>query len=122
MVYKNADLDMQRILEENKGKAGVYCWINLINQKCYIGSSVNLERRLKGYYRISFMETQIKTNGSIIYRALLKHGYSNFSLEILVYCSPETAIIREQYYMDLLKPEYNILKTAGSFLGFKHSE
>jgi len=24
--------------------------------------------------------------------------------------------------MDLLKPEYNILKTAGSFLGFKHSE
>nr|YP_009945070.1 GIY-YIG endonuclease [Monilinia laxa]QOE17434.1 GIY-YIG endonuclease [Monilinia laxa] len=24
--------------------------------------------------------------------------------------------------MNLLKPEYNILKTAGSFLGFKHSE
>lgn len=24
--------------------------------------------------------------------------------------------------MDLLNPEYNILKTAGSFLGFKHSE
>lgn len=24
--------------------------------------------------------------------------------------------------MDQLKPDYNILKTAGSFLGFKHSE
>lgn len=68
------------------------------------------------------METQIKTNGSIIYRSLLKNGYSNFSLEILEYCSPENATIREQYYMDLLNPEYNILKTAGSFLGFKHSE
>ena len=68
------------------------------------------------------METQIKTNGSIIYRALLKNGYSNFSLEIFEYCSPENTILREQYYMNLLKPEYNILKTAGSFLGFKHSE
>ena len=60
------------------------------------------------------METQVKTNGSIIYRALLKNGYSNFSLEILEYCSPENVILREQYYMDLLKPDYNILKTAGS--------
>jgi group I intron endonuclease len=29
---------------------------------------------------------------------------------------------REQYYIDLLKQKYNILKTAGSSLGFKHSE
>ncbi len=28
----------------------------------------------------------------------------------------------EQKYLDLLKPNYNILKTAGSRLGFKHSE
>lgn len=68
------------------------------------------------------METQIKNHGSIIYRALLKNGYSNFSLEILEYCSPENKFLREQYYMDLLKPDYNVLKTAGSFLGFKHSE
>jgi group I intron endonuclease len=121
-VYKNAGVDMERILQENKGKAGVYCWINLLNQKCYIGSSTNLSRRLKTYFRISFLETQIKSNASIIYRALLKNGYSNFSLEILEYCSPENAISREQYYIDLLKPDYNILRTAGSFLGFKHSE
>lgn len=120
MACKNAGVDMERILLENKGKAGVYCWINLLNQKCYIGSSTNLSRRLKTYFRISFLETQIKTNGSIIYR--LKNGYSNFSLEILEYCSAENAILREQYYMDLLKPDYNIFKTSGSFLGFKHSE
>lgn len=122
MAYKNAGVDAERILLENKGKAGVYCWRNLLNQKCYIGSSTNLSRRLKTYFRISFLETQIKTNGSIIYRSLLKNGYSNFSLEILEYCSPENTTLREQYYMDLLNPEYNILKTAGSFLGFKHSE
>lgn len=30
-------------------------------------------------------------------------------------------IEREQYYIDNILPEYNILKTAGSLLGFKHS-
>lgn len=29
---------------------------------------------------------------------------------------------REQYFLDLLKPQYNILKTAGSLMGFQHSE
>lgn len=31
-------------------------------------------------------------------------------------------IVREQFYMDLLKPEYNILKNAGSTKGYKHTE
>ena len=38
------------------------------------------------------------------------------------YCDPTAAIKREQYYLDLQKPEYNILPTAGSLLGYKHSE
>lgn len=29
---------------------------------------------------------------------------------------------REQYWIDLLKPPYNILKKADNSLGFKHSE
>jgi group I intron endonuclease len=29
---------------------------------------------------------------------------------------------REQYYLDKLKPEYNILKYAGSSFGYKHTE
>lgn len=32
------------------------------------------------------------------------------------------AIVREQYYLNLLKPEYNVLKKAGSLLGYKHTE
>ena len=38
------------------------------------------------------------------------------------YCDKKETLIREQYYLDLLKPEYNILKKAGSPLGFKHSD
>jgi hypothetical protein len=63
---------------------------------------------------------------------MLKYGYSTFSLEILEYCEiskvidpcgPRTRVLgpqgREQYYMDLLKPEYNILQKAGSIVGFQ---
>ena len=56
-----------------------------------------------------------------INKALLKYGYSNFQLEILEYCESSDVIQREQYYIDLLGPEYNILKTAGSSFGYKHT-
>ncbi|KAF3937050.1 hypothetical protein ABW19_dt0203323 [Dactylella cylindrospora] len=58
----------------------------------------------------------------LINKALIKYGYSQFSLEILEYCKPKECLEREQYYIDFLKPEYNILKVAGSLLGFKHLE
>jgi group I intron endonuclease len=54
--------------------------------------------------------------------ALLKYGYSNFRLEILEYCEKKETVSREQHYFDLFKPEYNILKVAGSTLGFRHSQ
>lgn len=57
-----------------------------------------------------------------ICRGLLKYGHASFSLYILEYCDKESTIQREQYYLDLLSPNYNILKTAGSLLGRKHSE
>lgn len=58
----------------------------------------------------------------VINKALLKYGYSSFKLEILEYCDPKELAKREQYYMELFSPEYNVLKTAYSSLGYKHSE
>jgi penicillin V acylase-like amidase (Ntn superfamily) len=57
--------------------------------------------------------------------ALIKYGYSAFKLEILEYCNSEERFIRESYYINLCKPEYNILKEAGTMpsrLGISHSE
>src|SRR5260221_7167372 len=58
----------------------------------------------------------------VINKALLKHDISNFSLEILEYCEPADALDREDHYLKLLNPEYNILRKAGSSLGYKHRE
>lgn len=117
--YIDCDLEKVRILNENKDKAGVYCWINNINDKLYVGSSTNLRTRFYKYYSIK----NLSEKRTPIHNALLKYGYSNFSLVILEYINGnENPIKKEQYYLDLLKPEYNILETAGSSLGYKHSD
>jgi len=119
--YHNAEVDKNKILKENKDKSGIYKWTNLINNKCYIGSAVNLSNRLSSYYSTTYMEDALTKGNSHIYRALLKNGHSNFSLIILEYCEPEQCIEREDYYLCSLPHEYNILPKAGSSLGHKHS-
>jgi group I intron endonuclease len=74
--------------------------------KSYVGSAIDLSQRLKNYYNISYLEREIKKNNSMIYKALLKYGYSSFKLDILECCDPTVLIDREQYYLDHLKPVY----------------
>jgi hypothetical protein len=120
VIYSNLELEKSSIYADNRDKSGVYLWKNKINGKTYIGSSVNLTKRLKNYFNVSYL-TRLK-DFMVIYKALLAYGYENFTLEILEYCDPAYILEREQYYLDNFKPEYNILKVAGSSFGYKHSE
>jgi len=121
-IYSNAEADKATILKENKNKSGIYMWKNLINDKCYIGSAIDLSDRLKFYFSTKAMENQLKNSQSYIYHAIIKYGHSNFSLTILEYCSPEQCIEREDFYLSSEKHEYNILPKAGSWLGHQHSD
>jgi group I intron endonuclease len=128
MVYSNADENKLQILLDNKGKTGIYQWTHLESGKIYIGSAVNLSLRFRDYYNKGFLT---RSNNSYIYNALLSHGYSAFSLTIYEYIdiqylpkdeARKLILEREQLYIDTLRPNYNLLKTAGSSLGFKHTE
>lgn len=121
VIYLNLDINKKSIIKENKGKSGIYRWINKITGKSYIGGSINLGNRIKDYFNYSFL-VLAKNKNMIIYKSILKYGYSNFKLEIIEYCLKKDVIIREQYYIDLVKLEYNILSKAGSSSGFKHSK
>lgn len=68
------------------------------------------------------MISKLSTRKSIIYSAILKHGYFSFSLDILEYCEIDMLIKRGQYYLDLLIPKNNILKIINSRLGSKQSK
>jgi excinuclease UvrABC nuclease subunit len=118
-VYKDLEAQKEQILNENKGKAGIYKWINHTTGDIYIGSAVDLRKRLVYYFNYKYIAGY--KNKSIIYSSILKNGYKSFNLEILEYCDNKELIEREQYYIDLLNPSYNILKLAGSSLGFKHN-
>ena len=119
--YSNADKDKSIIYKENKNKSGIYRWNNLETGDSYVGSALNLTNRLSKYFSFRFLKRNILNSKSRINNSLLKYGYNKFSIDIIEYCESNDLIKREQYYMDLLKPKYNILKKAGSSLGYKHS-
>jgi group I intron endonuclease len=87
-----------------------------------VGSANDLSKRFRIYYSLLTIEKILNKSKSHILNALLKYGYSKFTLEILEYCDLADLIKREQYYIDLLKPEYNILQIAGSRLGSIHTK
>lgn len=109
---------LSKILRDNKDKCGIYLLTNNINNKIYVGSSVNLSRRFLKY----FNDNALVKNRMLISFSLLKYKRDNFTLDILEYCSNKDVINREQFYLDTLKPEYNILKVAGSSFGYTHTE
>lgn len=116
-LYENADTQKSYILKENMDRSGIYLWKNLVNGNRYIGSSVRLRIRLLQYYNAEYLE---RNSSMRICRALLKYGYSNFSLTILEYCEPKDCLVREKYYIDLIKPplgpcgEYNLSQNPSS--------
>jgi group I intron endonuclease len=119
-IYENAKLQKKQILQENQGKTGIYRWTCLKTGEFYVGRSLNLSKRFKHYFSLKYLKGS--KGSSHIYRSLLKHGYSNFTLEILEYCDPAVIIQREQHYINSLYPKYNILKIAGSSQGYKHDD
>jgi hypothetical protein len=118
-TYENAYDMRKELYKENKDKSGIYMFTNKLTNDIYIGQSINLANRFKNYFNISYL----KHKESLVFSsALIKYSYSNFSITILEICDISELVTREQYYFDILKPEYNTLKIAGSSLNQKHTE
>lgn len=97
-------------------------WTNKLNDKNYVGSSVDLRRRLLEYYNVNRL---LNEKTMPINAALLKYGYTNFSLTVLEICDKDSLMSREKHFFEVYSSEYNILKTPGSpsrGSGWKHSE
>lgn len=86
-VYLNPDKEKESIVNENKGRTGIYRWVHIESGKSYVGSSVRLNIRFKQYF--NYNHISYPKRNMMIYKALLKYGYAEFRLEILEYCDPE---------------------------------
>ena len=109
-IYEDAFAMKKAILKDNAGKAGIYMWTNKLTGDIYVGQSFDLRKRFLNYFNLNYIS---RRNEHIICRAIIKYGYSNFSVTILEYCEKCDLDVREQHYFDTLNPEYNIQKIAG---------
>lgn len=99
---------------------GIYKIINIINNKVYIGSAVNLRRRKNKHYSTLLSG---KHQNIILQQAYNKYGIDNIIFKIIELVLDKGDLIeREQFYIDKFqsfkkKNGYNICAFAGSTLG-----
>jgi len=93
-------------------------WHNKISNKDYVGSSLNLYKRISRYFQPGYLNYITQKDLPII-RALKKYGVENFVLVILDYTEKLTLHKSEQFFIDLLQPTYNVMLIAGFRSGVK---
>lgn len=113
----------QEVQKNLKNIGGIYAVVNLITGDFYIGSAVT-GRMGNRFHKHLFRGT----GSAIVHAAVLKYGLSNFAFVVLELIEGGKSIeynnnllMREDHYLLILKPIYNIAPKAGNTLGVKHS-
>lgn len=99
--------------------SGIYKITNIVNNKFYIGSTYCFLARKNHHFNRLFHN---KHPNKYLQSSYNKYGINNFKFEILTKCPKEYNIKMEQWFIDNMKPDYNLRKTANSNLGIKFSE
>lgn len=101
--------------------SGIYSITNTVTGKKYIGSAVNLANR-ETYHRWQLRKSE--HHSQKLQRAWNKFGEAAFVFQPLLICAPKDLLMYEQIVLDYqgsVRDGYNVLPTAGSALGMKHS-
>ena len=117
---KNEMKLVKKIIKNTKIKSpGIYQIESFINGKIYIGSSIKMSRRVidqhfarlkNGDHHNQYLQNHVN-----------KYGIKDLWADVVEFCPEKELIEREQYYIDTLKPAFNINKIAGPFSqGEKH--
>lgn len=102
--------------------SGVYQILNTVNGKCYVGSSVRVEKRWA-------VHRNTLANGSHhsakLMRAYSKYGGGAFVFSVLETCDPLETIAREQFWIsakDSIANGYNSRVMPDSNFGTRHTD
>lgn len=99
--------------------SGIYQIQSKYNGKKYVGSAINLGKRK--LYHLEDLKRN-KHYNILLQRHINKYGIDDLIFSVIEKCLKEELVKREQYWIDTLKPEFNLCKVAGSTLGIKYSE
>jgi group I intron endonuclease len=99
---------------------GIYKIENLIDHKCYIGQSINIEERWK-IHKKTIHGCEDEYNYPL-YRAIRLYGLENFDWSIIEECSKEELNDKEKYYIKEYKSivPYGYNQTFGGQDNFGH--
>lgn len=99
-VYYEKPLLMMigRVLGQNK-KCGIYKITNLLDGKCYVGQSNNVQQRWVQHVRRG-VGADTPTNNKL-YPILNSIGVENFMFELIEECDPTQLNEREKYYQEV---------------------
>ena len=100
-------------------KSGIYKISALDYKYIYIGSASDLYKR---FHRHLSQLVKDKHENKYLQNIFNKYGWFNFKFEVLEFCDNKELERKEQFYIDTLNPNVNILRVARSSLGFKHSD
>jgi len=86
--------------------AGIYKITNTINNKCYIGSSVNIRKRCREHILKLLSKTH---SNSYLQNSFCKYGECSFNFEVLEEVLDLTQLLqREGYFITSLNADYNL--------------
>jgi group I intron endonuclease len=98
--------------------SGIYRIRNTQNGHCYIGSAKDIYSRWSIHV---FQLNHNKHHSQYLQNSWNKYGSDCFEFSVIEVCPVLSLIAREQYYIDLNQPVYNVSRVAGSSLGTKRS-
>lgn len=85
---------------------GIYAIVNILNGRCYIGSSVNILKRMSEH--LWYLERKIHWN-SLFQNAYNKYGKVCFDLCVVEEVVDRDLLqSREQFYLDTVSDKYNL--------------
>jgi group I intron endonuclease len=106
-------------LKEKYIIVGIYCIENIINNKKYVGQSINVEKRLKKHFlKLKNGEHENR----YLQRSYNKHGENNFTSYLIEECTKEELNNKEIYWIEKLnsyKEGFNLTIGGNGVTGWK---
>lgn len=99
--------------------SGVYQIVNTITGDCYIGSSVDLEKRKQEHFRESIWKHNPNKQ---LYKDMKQYGKDSFLFRPIRLCKPEELKKYEQAAIEKYNPKYNVKAAYTGLTGLSKEE
>jgi predicted GIY-YIG superfamily endonuclease len=96
---------------KSQPRSGIYQLKSKTNGKIYIGSSRNIKGRI--YEHLNQLK-KLKHDNKYLQNHINKYGIDDLEISVVEYCSISKLLEREQFHMDNLNAEFNLVPAVGS--------